>query len=43
MPVMNTSGRKLAMIARVERINAGRTSWIACSTDCRGGRIRMAK
>ena len=34
MPVMKASGRKLAMIASVDRINAGRTSWIARSTDC---------
>ncbi len=39
MPVMKTSGRKLAMMASVERINAGRTSWTACSTDSRGGKI----
>ena len=30
-------------VANVDKIKAGRTSWIARRTESRGGRIRMAK
>ncbi len=36
-------GKKLAMMASVESIKAGRTSWTARKTDCRAGKIRMEK
>ena len=43
MPVMKTSGRKLTMMASVERINAGRTSLMASRTDFRGPNFRSRK
>ncbi len=43
MPVMNISGRKLAMMASVERISAGCTSCTALSTASRALNRRMLK